>query len=230
MKKFKMYSKWLALALVGSAVIFASTGCGSDASKAPAADTEAKAETEAPAAEAEAEPAAEEAYVNTAKDVELFAGDFVVGKDIVEGRYVVTTEEKAGTFIVYDSEGLPVTTEVLGTATEMLAVEKIELDLFEGQKVSVTGINKVQLKPATIEAKTELTAGTYLVGRDVPVGDYVATTEEKGGAFIVYDSNGLPKVSEILGKGDLGVEKIKVSLKDGDVLQLCNMNKVTLGQ
>lgn len=173
-------------------------------------------------------------FVNTAVATELFAGEFIVGKDIKPGRYVITCKSGSGNLIVYDGGKLYIN-EILTSPFEKslrLGVTKIEVDLKEGQVIKISGLNNVSFEPAVIEQKTTLPSGYHLVGRDVPAGNYIATAPQGSGNFIVYDKNGMPKVNEILGKDDFGlsVEKIKFSVKNGDVIYISGIEVVELNK
>jgi hypothetical protein len=76
----------------------------------------------------------------------LGAGTFYVGKDITTGRYVVSTTNTGGNFFVYDPSGMPVVNEMLGKDTEMY-VNNITIELVEGQKIEISGLNAVKFTP-----------------------------------------------------------------------------------
>jgi hypothetical protein len=76
----------------------------------------------------------------------LGAGTIYVGKDITKGRYVVSTTNTGGNFFVYDPSGMPVVNEMLGKDTEMY-VNNITIELDEGQKIEISGLNTVKFTP-----------------------------------------------------------------------------------
>lgn len=198
--------------------------------KAVVKNTEPK-KVEEPIVEPVPEPVVE-TFINTAESVEIFSGDFEVGTDVKAGRYSITCDSGSGNFFVYNGE-MPYINEILTTSiddTLGMGVTRIEVDLTDGQILQVSGINNVQLEPAKIEQKTSLVAGYHLIGRDVPEGSYIATAPKGSGNFFVFDKNGFPKTNEILGKDDYGmaVEKVKVSLKKGDVIQISGLELVEL--
>lgn len=181
-----------------------------------------------------AEPAEPEtaAFVNTAVSAELFTGDFEVGTDVEPGRYVITCGSGSGNLFVYNN-GMPIINEVLAASASDsfgLGVTKVEVDLAKGQTIQISGLNSVKFEPATIELKTKLPSGFHLVGRDVPAGSYIATAPNGSGNFFVYGKSGMPKVNEVLGKDDFGlsVEKVKFSVKDGEIIQISGLEIVEL--
>jgi len=174
-----------------------------------------------------------EEYTNTAVETELFAGTFIVGEDVVAGRYDVTTEGGTGNFVVYEGQ-MPVVNEVLTNDTDNtlgIGVTKIQIDLKDEQSIEIAGLNAVILKPSVIELKTTLGAGNYLVGRDVPEGTYIATAPKGIGNFVVYKGQ-MPAVNEVLGKDDMGtnigVEKVRISVKKGQMIVIGGLEIVEL--
>jgi|GEM_PF-2677771 len=171
-------------------------------------------------------------YVNTAEAAELFTGEFIVGQDVKAGRYDITCEDGSGNFFVYDG-GLPVVNEILTSSLEKsfnLGVTKIQYDFKDGQKIVISGINKAILTPTVVSLSTTLCSGMHIVGRDVPAGDYIATAPNGSGNLFVYNSLGLPRVNEILGKDSMGlaVEKVKLTLKDGEKVVISGLDLVEL--
>ena len=153
----------------------------------------------------------------------LNTGTFMVGTDIPEGRYVIKADG-SGNLFIYDSTGLPYINEILGG--EDLGVKSVTTDISEGDKIEISGINKVTFTPAKTKlAKNTLTTGNWVVGIDIAAGRYDASSQDNGN-FFVYDKSGFPVVNEILGGGDLGVEKVTVNLEDGFSIMISGMNEV----
>lgn len=174
-----------------------------------------------------------EAYVNTAEAAELFTGEFVVGEDVKAGRYDITCTSGSGNFFVYEG-AMPVVNEILASSSNEsmgLGVTKIQYDLKDGQKIVISGISNVVFTPSTVSLNTKLCTGMHVVGRDVPEGSYVATAPEGSGNFFVYSKSGMPRVNEILGKDDFGlsVEKVKLTVKEGEIIVISGIELVELG-
>ncbi len=159
----------------------------------------------------------------SAKRTTLNTGTFMVGTDIPEGRYVITADG-SGNLFIYDSTGLPYINEILGG--EDLGVKSVTTDISEGDKIEISGIDKVTFTPAKTKlAKDTLSTGNWVVGIDIAAGRYDASSQDNGN-FFVYDKSGFPVVNEILGGGDLGVEKVTVNLEDGFSITISGMNEV----
>jgi hypothetical protein len=73
---------------------------------------------------------------------------------------------------------------------------------------------------------TDLGAGTFTGGKDIPNGLYDATALDGTGNFTVNSSSGDLNVNEILGVQDgQGVAKVRVQISDGDKIQIQGINK-----
>lgn len=162
------------------------------------------------------------------KAVDLGAGTFQGGKDVQAGLYDVTPADGQGNFTVKSSDDLKVN-EVLGSA-DNLGVSKVRVKIADGDAIQLESINKTHFEPVTTPFITSVQAvniysGDWTVGEDIAPGRYVVTTPSGGGNFIVMES-GMPVTNEIL--GDNGVKNITVNLKSGDIVQVGNLNQVTL--
>lgn len=236
--KKPIFKKWWFYLIIG--VIFLAVIGESEDSKEPVKENTSQSEQNVSsealsnsAKDAVTPEVEKEEYINTAESIELFTGEFAVGTDIKPGRYKITTSDGSGNLFVYEPNGLPAVNEILSSSSEDsmgLGITTIEVDLYEGQTINISGLNAVNFEPATIELKTSLTSGNYLVGRDVPAGSYIATAPEGSGNFFVYSKNGMPIVNEILGYDEFGlsVEKVKFSVKDGETISISGLQTVNL--
>jgi hypothetical protein len=88
-----------------------------------------------------------------------------------------------------------------------------------------------QSKPAEKQRQitgkaTNLGAGTFTGGKDIPVGLYDVTPVSGTGNFTVNSSSGDLLVNEVLGKSSgLGVLKVRVKISKDDKIQLQSINK-----
>jgi hypothetical protein len=74
----------------------------------------------------------------------LTAGDWVVGIDIPPGIYnAFPTYEEAGNFFVRSPYGRSVVSEILDTRGEGLGVERVRVNLEEGQRIQMHNISSV---------------------------------------------------------------------------------------
>lgn len=175
-------------------------------------------------------------FVNPAAAIDLFAGDFTVGVDITAGMYDITTPEGIGNITITTEKGMPININMLTSSSEQsfgLGVTKIHAYLFNDYTISISGLNTVNLVPADLSPKTELTSGQYLVGLEIVPGTYIASAPDGGFGNFNVTRNGMPIVYEMLGKDDvmgLGVEKVKFTAKEGDYIDISGLNRVTLTQ
>lgn len=81
-------------------------------------------------------------FVTQQKAVDLYAGTFVVGEDVGEGRYKVTPGSgQSGNFIVNDGASY---NEVLGSD---FGVPEVTANLSNGDKITISGLSKVTFTP-----------------------------------------------------------------------------------
>lgn len=87
---------------------------------------------------------------------------------------------------------------------------------------------KQEIKQRQIQGKaTDLGAGTFTVGKDIPEGLYDATPVDGSGNFIIENaSDPTLTVNEILGSEENGgVSKVRVKLVKDEEIQLASINK-----
>ncbi|SMC20876.1 hypothetical protein SAMN02745134_01128 [Clostridium acidisoli DSM 12555] len=82
-------------------------------------------------------------FATSSQTVNIYSGSWTVGEDIVKGRYNASTANGGGNFVVYDSNGLPKTNEILGDG----GVKQVTVDLNDGDIVTVASLNQVTLTP-----------------------------------------------------------------------------------
>lgn len=160
---------------------------------------------------------------SSAKLTVLNPGNFVVGTDIPQGRYVITSNE-SGNLFINSKDGESYINEILGGGE--LGVESVTTDITEGDTIEISGMDEVTFTPAETELhKDTLSTGNWVVGLDIAPGRYDASSDNNGN-FFVYDESGWPVVNEILGGGDIGVEKVTVNLETGYTITVSGMNEV----
>ena len=82
---------------------------------------------------------------------ELTTGNWVVGVDVEEGKYIATTsEDTSGNVFVYNPgeypDGYPEFNEVLGNGENNIGTEKAQMKLTKGQVIVISGIEKLYLE------------------------------------------------------------------------------------
>lgn len=167
-----------------------------------------------------------EADFNNLEEVELFTGTWTVGTDVPEGRYQITGDG-SGNLFVRDNEGYSVVNEILDNSLTY-GVSSVTVDLIDGQEIEISGINTVWFTPYETEMRSSLGAGTWIVGVDIEPGAYIATTDNGSGNFFVRDEiDGRTSVNEILDStAEWGVEKIALSLKEGQLIEISGLETV----
>ncbi|HWT26420.1 MAG TPA: hypothetical protein VN131_00640 [Mobilitalea sp.] len=156
----------------------------------------------------------------------LKTGVFTVGKDIPAGRYVITGD-RYGNLFIKDPSGLTYTNEILGGGD--LGVDSVTTDIHDGDTIQIQGVKNVTFTPAkTVLYKDTLTTGTWVVGLDIAQGSYIITSPNGSGNLFIYDNKGVSIVNEILGKGDVTVDKVNADLVDGFKIEVSGMKEIKL--
>lgn len=104
---------------------------------------------------------------------------------------------------------------------------KIENSSFEGDILKFRNISKIKLiaVPEKVEPSNELGVGEFIVGRDIPAGDYKLSTNAKlnpeyanlGWSTRIYnDSDGQNREQQLTGVNT----DVAVSLKDGEIISI----------
>jgi len=258
---FKKWWFWLLIIMGIIIIIVASSGGGSrtpaasperPVSEQPIAEqpvieqpseqdsgTQSEDETQPPSDNQTTEPDLSIRDNSSAELTTLFSGIFFVGQDIPEGRYVITGNGQGNIFISRAGEFMLFINEILcdGSARYSLGVPSITADLIEGDEIEISGISEVIFTPAITELSTVLSTGYWVVGLDIPAGNYNAmptNSDESGNFFITTPGRIFPDVNEILAGEDsasaeygLGVDKVRVNLSDGQVIQISGISSVT---
>ncbi|MDP4146726.1 MAG: hypothetical protein Q8936_19985 [Bacillota bacterium] len=73
----------------------------------------------------------------------IYAGYWIVGKDVTKGRYKAAAASGSGNFIILGNDGLPKTNEILGDS----GVKEVVIDLSDNDLIQVSSLNQVNLTP-----------------------------------------------------------------------------------
>ena len=154
---------------------------------------------------------------NTAKAVTLGAGTYKVGRDIQPGRYVIRAKSGSGNVSGDNDLNL-----ILGATVDndLGQVDSYTTDLKKNAEVKLESLQSVTFTPTPAKRsfKTTLSAGDWVVGKDIKAGRYEITALQGSGNLTTDDGD----LNEILGTTsdkDLGqVTKVNVDLSNGQVL------------
>ena len=154
---------------------------------------------------------------NTAKAVTLGAGTYKVGRDIQPGRYVIRAKSGSGNVSGDNDLNL-----ILGTTVDNDSgqVDSYTTDLKKNAEVKLEGLQSVTFTPTPAKRsfKTTLSAGEWVVGKDIKAGRYEITALQGSGNLTTDDGD----LNEILGttsdKDEGQVTKVNVDLSNGQVL------------
>lgn len=233
---YTMKKKWLATLLIGVSII--SVGCQKEEIES---EGEVETQTENPLDTEQNKDVKEGKLTrdnSSAKETKINAGTFEVGKDVSVGRYVLTGNGD-GNFSIYDGE-VQIVHEILD-ATNEIGVASVTLDLYEGQKIEVSGLNELILTPAkTPLLRLNLSTGNWTVGIDIEPGRYIVEPILLGyligkGSLLVYDgekqvvnefldANGVLDVKDA--SGEIGVKLAVIELKEDQTIRITGIPEV----
>ena len=162
---------------------------------------------------------------NTAKAVTLGAGKYKVGRDIKPGRYVIKAVQGSGNLSNSDAT----INVILGNDVDSDQVTSFTTNLVKNDKINLDGIESTSFTPTPDKYtyKTQVSAGIWLVGRDIKPGRYVIRPIKGSGNLISDGSD--DNLNEILGPdADNGqVSKVTADLTAGEVI-LSNLELIGL--
>lgn len=161
---------------------------------------------------------------STAKEVDLKAGAYEVGKDIMPGYYEVVATG-TGKIDVYDSAGNEMLNATIKEG-DKTGVATIKMQLNKGEKVDLQGFQGVKFTPYTHKYLSTLNEGTYEVGQSVKPGNYSMEIPAGTGSVSVLDAVGIPIYNEMIVEGQS--QKVNLELKAGDTININGVNGVKL--
>lgn len=161
-------------------------------------------------------------YNNAAKETTLSTGNFQVGVDVSPGRYKITANEGLGFFNIVSSAGAQ-TSFLLASA---LDDSSLEVYLYDGERVTIDGMESVSLVPKAPSLRTSLGSGIFIVGLDIEAGTYnISAKNQTGNISIDSPNSSSLKINEAFG-GESGVDNVNAPLVDGDIITIMNMSNV----
>ncbi|MDR1441834.1 MAG: hypothetical protein LBJ02_05530 [Bifidobacteriaceae bacterium] len=137
---------------------------------------------------------------SAATQADLQAGTYTVGAEIPAGRYIITTDTAdTGNLHIDSATGPFKCNELLGVGEFNLGVASYTTDLDAGDTISWLGDAPITLTPAPTEVRTELTAGNWIVGLDIPAGEYLATANgDWSGNLRIYSADGQNLLNQVV--------------------------------
>ncbi|OUS98414.1 putative transporter YcxC [Lactiplantibacillus plantarum] len=215
-EKKPWYKKWWiwVIAIIVVIFLFAMFG-GSDSDSSSSSSSSSSSNTSSAAKSSSKKKQTVEK--NTAKAVTLGAGTYKVGRDIQPGRYVIRAKSGSGNVSGDNDLNL-----ILGTTVDndLGQVDSYTTDLKKNAEVKLESLQSVTFTPTPAKRsfKTTLSAGDWVVGKDIKAGRYEITALQGSGNLTTDDGD----LNEILGTtsdNDSGqVTKVNVDLSNGQVL------------
>lgn len=213
-----LYKRWWAWLLIVALLIF-SLGSNDEPDSSTSNETETSTPNHGHTASSskkanDAKPVVEK---NTAKAVTLGAGKYKIGRDIKPGRYVIRALKGSGNISNSDAS----INIILGTTADDDQITSFTTNLQKGDKLDISGIESTSFKPVTkYSFQKSLSAGNWLVGRDIKPGRYVIKPVTGSGNLISEGSED-EDLNEILSTSpsEGEVSKVTADLVKGEALQ-----------
>lgn len=161
------------------------------------------------------------AETNTAEKVTLGSGTYTVGKDIKPGRYVITSTNGSGNLTSKGSGDINI---ILGQSEDDDAgqVTSYTTTLKKDEKIKIDGIQSTLFTPTPSKRsyQTTLTAGKWVVGKDIKPGRYEIKAT-KGSGNLTSDNGDINEILGTSADSDNGqVTKTTQTLHDGETLKV----------
>jgi len=153
----------------------------------------------------------------------LASGSWTVGTDVPQGRFTISGDSP-GTLVVWRGNTIMVS-ETLGGGAD--GISSVTTYLLTGDLIVITGINNVTFTPAPDRIlSTTLGAGNWVVGTDIPAGEFNARTNGSG-RLIVWRGDEVI-VDATLENGLLsgGEDRVLVNLVVGDIITISGLDQV----
>jgi DNA repair exonuclease SbcCD ATPase subunit len=128
-------------------------------------------------------------------------------KEYSEAIAIISEKEKVQEEIKHSSENLDAAKAEAAKLKKEIDAKKLELASIEGKIIEKK------------EAPKTLSAGQYIVGKDLQAGRYKAVPNGEGSNFFVYDSSGMAAVNTILGNDSFSVPEYVFFCDDGNVIE-----------
>ena len=181
--------------------------------------------------------------ISGSKDVvELANGTYKVGSDIKAGRYIVTTENvDGGNLFNSDNDETSLINVILGKyvnnnsgtvnsyTVSLKKGEKITLAQYQNDETKEKSPVTTKFEQATKKRKyqTTLSAGSWVVGKDIKPGEYVIYANEGRGLLISNDGSLNKNFCKDAESGVGEVAKITTRLHRGEVIY-SNLKSIAL--
>ncbi|WP_066874637.1 hypothetical protein [Clostridium mediterraneense] len=159
-----------------------------------------------------------------AKPVTLNSGTYYVGKQINQGIYI-TEADSSGKVELYNSKGNKVFEETIKEDGNSVPNKSVII-LKDGDKLVISGMNKLSFTPYKRQYRDVLNQGIWQVGENVKPGNYMIEIPSGVGVISVSDAMGMPIFNELVNNSVS--QSVKISLVKGDNINIMGLSGVKL--
>ncbi len=161
---------------------------------------------------------------SNAKPETLNSGTYYVGKEINQGIYI-TEADSSGKVELYDSKGNKVFEETIKENGNSVPNKSVII-LKDGDKLVISGMNKLNFTPYKRQYRDVLNQGIWQVGENVKPGNYMIEIPSGVGGISVSDAIGMPIFNELVNNSVS--QSVKISLVKGDNINIMGLSGVKL--
>lgn len=161
---------------------------------------------------------------SNAKSITLNAGTYYVGKQINPGIYI-TEADSSGKVELYDSQGNKIFDETIKENGNSIPNKSVII-LKDGDKLVISGMNKLSFTPYKRQYRDVLNQGIWQVGQNVKPGNYMIEIPSGVGVISVSDAIGMPIFNELVNNSVS--QSVKISLVKGDNINIMGLSGVKL--
>ena len=144
-------------------------------------------------------------------------GEYIGGKDIPVGRYRISGENFG--LIKLESKDCFHFSDYINDGTTGLkaGVRDITLDIIKDDHIEI-GLDTAYFSPVKTDLESTLSAGIWIVGLDIPEGEYIATCKDgESGNLMIYPNPALSKTHVILNRTGKSKETVKNDVEEVDI-------------
>ena len=140
------------------------------------------------------------------------------GADIPVGRYVITVDVVIASNVTGYIGNVLAINEVMGTVG--YSPSNITADIVEGEKIFVNVGSVITFTPADTVVTTQLTAGSWIVGTDIPAGKYVCKIDLDGTSMsiMVYSADLMENIGEYQVGGNSSLPEVELAFEEGQII------------
>jgi len=149
------------------------------------------------------------------------------GADIPVGRYVITVDVAIAANVTGYIGNVLAINEAMGIVG--YSPSNITADIVEGEEIFVDVGSVITFTPADTVVTTQLTAGSWIVGTDIPAGKYVCKIDLDGTSMsiMVYSADLMENIGEYQVGGNSSLPEVELAFEEGQIIFIERVGTLT---